>query len=143
MKSVVEVEINRPQKEAAKLYADPRNNVKWMHDVARYEPLSGEQGMPDSTYRLVPKEGDRIFVATVVERNLPDELKLQLKSSDVDIEVRGTFRSLSPIKTKFIAEQVYTFKDADEETVNPSVKDDIKAVHRRHIEDFKRFAENQ
>ena len=85
MKSIVEVEINIPQKEAAELYVDPRNNLKWMHDIARYEPLSGEQGMPGFTYRLVPKEGDMIFVATVIERNLPDELKLYLEASDVDV----------------------------------------------------------
>ena len=142
MKSIVEVEINTPQKEAAELYADPRNNVKWMHDIARYEPLSGEPGMPGSTYRLVPKEGDRIFVATVVERNLPDELKLRLQSSEVDIDVRGTFSSLSPTKTKFIAEQVYIFKGADEETVSSDVKENVKADHRHHMEDFKHFAEN-
>jgi hypothetical protein len=73
MKSIVEVEIHKAQKEAAELYADPHNNLKWMRSVARYEPLSGEQGMPGSTYRLVPKEGDMIFVVTVVERNLPDD----------------------------------------------------------------------
>jgi hypothetical protein len=142
MKSVVEVEIKRPQKEAAELYADPRNNPKWMHDIARYEPLSGEGGMPGSTYRLVPKEGEMIFVATVVERNLPDELKLHLEASDVEVEVKGTFSSLSPTSTKFISEQVFTFKVAEAETVSPAVKEDIKTAHRRHIEDFKRFAEN-
>jgi hypothetical protein len=143
MKSIVEVEINKPQKEAAELYADPHNNLKWMRGIARYEPLSGEQGMPGSTYRLVPKEGDMIFVATVVERNLPDELKLRLKSSDVDVEVKGTFSSLSSTRTKLISEQVFTFKSADEETISPSVKEDIKAAHRRDIEDFKNFADNQ
>jgi hypothetical protein len=142
MKSLVEVEINLPQKEAAELYADPRNNSKWMHDIARYEPLTGEEGMPGSIYRLVPKEGDMIFVATVVERNLPDELRLHLEASEVEVEVRGTFFSLSPTWTKFISEEVFTFKDADDETVSPSVKEDIKAAHRKHIEDFKRFAEN-
>ena len=142
MKSIVEVEINMPQNEAAELYADPRNNLKWMHDLARYEPLSGEEGMPGSTYRLVPKEGDMIFVTTVVERHLPDELKLHMEASDVDVEVRGTFRSLSPTKTKLISEEVFTFKGEEEETVSPTVKEDIKAAHRRHIEDFKRFAEN-
>jgi hypothetical protein len=142
MKSVVEVEINTPQKEAAELYSDPRNNPKWMHDIARYEPLSGEEGMPSSTYRLVPKEGDMIFVATVVERNLPDQLKLHLETSDVDVDVKGTFSSLSPTRTKLISEQVFTFQRADDETVSSSVKEDIKAAHRRHMEDFKRFAEN-
>ena len=142
MKSVVEVEINLPQKEAAELYADPRLNSTWMHDIARYEPLSGEEGMSGSTYRLVPKEGDMIFIATVVERNLPDELRLHLEAFEVEVEVRGTFISLSPIRTKFISEEVFTFKGADEETVSPSVKEDIKAAHRQHIKDFKRFAEN-
>ena len=142
MKSIVQVEINKPQKEAAELYADPRNNLKWMHDIARYEPLSGEQGMPGSTYRLVPKHGDMIFVATVTERNLPDELKLHLEASDVDVQVRGTFSSLSPTRTKLINEQVFTFKGVGEGTVSSSVKKDIKAAHRRHMEDFKRFAEN-
>jgi len=141
MKSIVEVEINVPQSEAAELYADPRNNLKWMHDIARYEPLSGEEGMPGSTYRLVPKEGEMIFVATVVERNLPDELKLHLEASDVDVEVKGTFSSLSPTRTKLISEEVFTFKDGDE-TVGASVEEDIKAAHRQHMEDFKRFAEN-
>ena len=142
MKSIVEVEINRPQKEAAELYADPRNNLKWMHDLARYEPLSGEEGMPGSTYRIVLKEGDLIFVATVVERNLPEQLKLHLQASDVDVDVTGTFSSLSPTRTKLISEEVFTFKEEEEESVSPSVKDNIKATHRHHIEDFKRFAEN-
>ena len=141
MKSVVEVEIDRPLQEVAELFADPRNNLKWMHDIARYEPLSGEEGMPGSTYRLVPKEGEMIFVATVVERNLPDELKLHLEASDVDVEVKGTFSSLSPTRTKLISEEVFTFKDGDE-TVGASVEEDIKAAHRQHMEDFKRFAEN-
>ena len=143
MKSIVEVEINMPQREAAELYADPRNNLKWMHDIAGYQPLSGEEGMPGSTYRLVPKEGDMTFVATVVERNLPDELKLHLEASDVHVEVRGTFSSLSPTRTKLISEEVFTFKSGDGETVSRSVKEDIKAAPRQHIEDFKRFAENQ
>ena len=143
MKSIVEIEINRPQKEAAELYADPRHTLEWMHDIARYEPLSGEPGIPGSTYRLVPKEGDMIFVAMVVERNLPNELKLHLEASDVDVDITGTFSSISPTRTKLISEEVFTFKGAEEETVSPSVKDDIKAAHRRHMEDFKHFAENQ
>jgi len=142
MKSIVEVEIDLPQDEAAELYADPHNNPKWMHDIDRYEPLRGEQGMPGSTYRLVPKEGDMVFVTSVLERNLPDELKLHLKSSDVEVDAKGTFHRLSPTRTKLVSEQVFTFKGADEETVDAAVKKDIKAAHRRHMEDFKKFAED-
>jgi hypothetical protein len=142
MKSVIEVEIDRPLQEVAELFADPGNNPKWMHDVKNYEPLSGEQGMPGSTYRLVPKEGDMIFLATVVERNLPHELKLNLKAQTVDIAMTGRMLPLSPSRTKLISEEVFTFKDSENATVASSVKDAIKAAHRRHIEDFKQFAEN-
>jgi hypothetical protein len=78
MKDVVEVEIDVPRQELADLFADPRNNPKWMLDVERYEPVQGEEGMPGSNYRLLPKTGDMVFLATVVERNLPGELKLTL-----------------------------------------------------------------
>jgi hypothetical protein len=141
MKSIVEVEINLPQQEVAELFAAPGNMPKWMHEISHYEPISGEEGMPGSTYRLVPKERDMIFVATVVERNLPDKLKLDLKASDVDVAVTSTLIALSPTRTKLISEQVFTFKGADDATVNPAVKNAIEAMHRRHIEDFKRFAE--
>src|SRR5919201_1862272 len=86
-KSVVELEINRPQQEVAQLYADPRNSPMWMHDIARYESVSGEPGSPGSTYRLVPKQGDIVFLATVVARNLPDDLRLRLESPQADVEV--------------------------------------------------------
>jgi hypothetical protein len=44
---------------------------------------------------------------------------LHLEASEVEVEVKGTFISLSPIRTKFISEEVFTFKGADEETVSP------------------------
>jgi uncharacterized protein YndB with AHSA1/START domain len=141
MKDVVEVEINAPQQELAELFADPRNNPKWMLDVKSYEPVSGEDGMPGSTYRLLPKTGDMVFLATVVERNLPDELKLNLKASDVDVEVTSKLIALSPTKTKLISEEVFTFRDMDNATIGSSVKDAINAAHRHHMEDFKSFAE--
>jgi hypothetical protein len=143
MKSVVEVEIDLPLQEVAELFADPRNNPHWMHDVKSYEPVSGEQGMPGSTYRLVPKAGDMIFLATVVECNLPHELRVNLEAATVDVAMTARMVALSPTRTKLISEEVFTFKDSDNATVDSSVKEAIKAAHRRHIEDFKRFAEHR
>lgn len=143
MKSVVEVEIDMPLQVVAELFADPRNNPKWMHDLKCYEPVSGVQGMPGSTYRLVPKAGDMIFLATVVERNLPNELRVNLEASTVDVAITGTLIRLSPTRTKLISEEEFTFKGSDNATVSSSVKDAIKTAHRRHIEDFKRFAEHR
>lgn len=82
-----------------------------------------------------------MFVAMVVERNLPDELKQDLRAPDVDVTVTTTVIALSPAQTKLLSEQVFTFKGVDEVTVSPTVEDAIKAVHRRHIQDFKHFVE--
>ena len=143
MKSIVEIEINLPQRQIAELYADPRNNPKWMHEGVRYEPVSGEEGMPGSTYRLVPTTEGMVFLATVVARNLPNELKLNLEGSDVDVAITVKMIALSSTKTKLISEEVFTFKGPGNATVNASVNDAIKAAHRRHMEDFKSFAEGQ
>lgn len=143
MKSVVEVEIDRPLQEVAELFADPRNNLKWMHDVKRYEPVSGEQGFPGSIYRLTPKEGDLVFLATVVERNLPHELRVNFAASTVDMVMTAKMAALSPARTKLISEEEFTFKDSENAPVTSSVEDAVKANHRRHIEEFKHFAENR
>lgn len=142
MKSVVEVEINAPQQKVAELHADPRNNPKWMHDIARCESVSGEIGMQGSTYRLVPEKGDMIFLATVAERNLPNELKLHLEAEGVSVEVTAKFIALSSEKTKLMSEQVFMFKGQDSISVSPEIENAIKAAHRSHIKGFKRFAES-
>lgn len=69
MESIVELEISVEQTRLAALFADPMNNPKWMDDLERIEPIDGDLGQPGSTYRLVPKPGNLIFVATVMTRN--------------------------------------------------------------------------
>ena len=99
--------------------------------------------MPGSTYRLVPKAGNVIFLATVVECNLPHELRVNLEAATVDVAMTARMLALSPMRTKLISEEVFIFKDSDNATVASSVKEAIKAAHQRHIEDFKRFAEHR
>jgi hypothetical protein len=76
----------------------------------------------------------------VVERNLPHELKVNLEASTVDVAMTARMVPLSSTRTKLISEEVFIFKDSDSAS-DASVKDAIKTAHRRHIEDFKRFAE--
>jgi hypothetical protein len=141
MKSIVEVEINKPQQEVAKLFADPANNPKWMYDLKRYEPVSGDQENPGFTYRLIPKKGNMIFLATIIEKN-PDELKLDLEASNVHVSITGKLKALSPVRTKLISEEVFTFKGFFNSIFGLFAGKAIKSVHRRHIKDFKEFAES-
>src|ERR1041385_7957948 len=111
--SSVEVEIRRPLGEVADLFADPANNVKWMHDIARCRPLSGEPGMPGSTYELIPKKREeRTFVVTVLTRRLPEELGLVLTSDDVDVAVVARMTATDAGGTKLVHNEMFTLKAA-------------------------------
>ena len=141
MKDVVVVEINAPQEEVAALHADPGNITKWMDDVERYEPLTGEQGMPGSTYRLIPKEGSMVFTATVVSRNLPHDLLLRLEASNVTVDVHATLAEISDGRTRLVSEEEFTFESFWSRLFGLFARGSIRKVHRKHIEAFKRFVE--
>jgi hypothetical protein len=143
VKSVIEIEIYLPQVRLAALYADPQQNTQWMDDIERMEPISGQLGMPGSKYRLVPKSGDMVFVATVLARNLPAELHLSLEATNVTISVKGHFAALSPTNTRLRHEQVFRFKGLFNKAFGFLAQRSIKKAQRRHMEAFKRFAEAQ
>lgn len=143
MKTVIEIEICVPQVRLAALYADPQQNTKWMDDIERIEPISGQLGMPGSKYRLLPKSGDMVFVATVLARNLPAELHLSLEATNVTILVKGRFTALSPSNTGLRHEQVFRFKGLFNKVFGFLAQRAIRKAQRRHMQAFKRFAEAQ
>ena len=142
MTSVVEVDIDRSQADVAALLADPRNNTKWMDDLARVEPINGELGTPGSTYRMVPREGSMLFVATVVDRD-PDRLRLRLDASNVVASVTATLIATAPGRTRLVSEEVFRFKGLFNTLFGFVAQGSIRKVHRRHIEAFKHFAESE
>jgi uncharacterized protein YndB with AHSA1/START domain len=143
MKSTVTVEINLPQARVAELFSNPRHTTRWMHDIDRIEVVSGEPGAPGSRYRLVPKKGNMVFVATVLGRDLPKQSRLRLDSSNVVVWVTGTFQSLSATKTLLVSSEVFSFKGAISAILGFLAQSAIRKAHRRHIEAFKTFAETQ
>lgn len=141
MKSFIELEIDVPQARVAKLFADPQQNTKWMDDVDRVETISGQLGMPGSKYRLVPKKGRMVFVATVISRNLPTESRLSLEASNVTVSVKGTFVALSSDRTRLTSKEVFSFKGPFNKVFGFLARGAIKDAHRQHMEAFKCFAE--
>jgi hypothetical protein len=140
MKSVVNLTIDAPQAKVAALMAEPANNARWMDDT-EYQPVSGTPGQPGSTFRLIPKDGTPAFVATVVARNLPNELRLLLEAPAVDVEITDRFVALSPQKTLLVSEEVFRFKGAKGTVAALFARRAIRSAHRKHMESFKRFAE--
>jgi hypothetical protein len=143
MKDIVEIEINVPQAAAAGLFSDPANNTKWMEGLKSYEALSGEPGVPGSKYRLVPKSGDRVFVVTVVKKELPRTSELALDAPNMTVSVSGRFIALSAQKTKLVSEEIFAFKGIFGKLFGVLAWPAIRRAHRRQMEAFKRFAENK
>jgi len=141
MKSVVDLEIHAPQARVAELFANPENSPQWMDDLSRYEAISGHPGMPGSRYRLVPKQGAMIFVATVITRDLPRRAQVNLDSPKVTVVATGTFTALPQDRTRLVSEEVFTFKGFVNKAFGVLARPAIRRAHRRHMQGFKRFAE--
>jgi len=142
MKSTVFVDIHVPQSRVATLFADPKNNPKWMDDIERCAAVSGDQGLPGSVYRLIPKRGSMIFTATVLSRNLPNDLRLKLDSSKVTVYVHASLAPLPAGGTKLISEEVFVFKSLWKKVFGFVARPGIQRAHRRHMLAFKYFAEH-
>jgi hypothetical protein len=144
MKSVIELDIDAQQSVVADLFMDPNNNLKWMDEIDRIEPISGRSGEPGSVYRLVPKraEGDRIFVATVLAKEPPAESRLSLVAPNISVSVRATLRKVAETRTKLISEETFQFEGLFGRVVGLMAGPAIRRAHRRHMESFKRFAES-
>jgi hypothetical protein len=141
MKSVVELDIDGPRERIAALFADPANNPRWMDELARCEPLSGSLGTTGSTYRMVPKTGDMVFVATIVSRNLPDEVRLRLDGKNVIVSITDRFSVTSAGATRLRSVEEFQFTSLFSRLFGFLAQRSIRRAHRKHIESFKEFAE--
>jgi hypothetical protein len=139
MKSIFETEINVPQAKLAEFYTNPENNVKWMEDLERCEFIGGELGVPGSRYKFIPKKGNMVFVATIISRDLPNEAKLILESKNVDVLVTAKFIAISPERTKFISEEIFTFKGLFNKAFGFIAQGAVKKAHHKHMKDFEQF----
>ena len=141
MKSVVEFDITAPQSVVAGLYMDPNNSPKWMDDLDRIEPIRGKPGAPGSVYRMVPKHDDRVFVATVLAKDPAGET-LSLVAPDTSISIKVRLHKLAWDRTRFVSEERFRFKGLLGSATALLAAPAIRRAHRRHMEAFKRFAED-
>ena len=138
----MEIDIAVPRARLAELLADPGNTPAWMDDLDRYEPLSGEPGMPGSSFRLVPKRGEP-YTATVVARELPHRVALKLENEGVYIAINDRFAPLTDERTRLFSVEDFYFKGALRNVVGFLARGAIRKAHQRHMHAFKQFAESR
>jgi len=141
MRSCVAIEVRAPHSTVAELFADPLNSPRWMNELDRVEAVSGHLGAQGSKYRMVSKDGGMDFVATVVLRDLPNELHLRLDGANVAVYITDRFLAPSGEVTRLVSEEVFRFEGAIRRLFGVLTRGAIRKAHRRHMQSFKRFAE--
>lgn len=143
MKYTFETEINAPIEKVAELVGNPDNRKEWMEGLESDEHVSGTPGMPGAKSRLVFKTGNVkiTFIGTVTARNLPDEFSETMEAPHVLTTLKSTFVALSPQKTKYVSEQEFQFRGLMNKVVGFFLQGEFRNQTRRHMENFKRFAE--
>jgi uncharacterized membrane protein len=141
MRSVAVLEIDAPREEVAARFADPRNSPKWMADLERYEAISGEPGAQGSRYQLVSEHPNLNFMATVVERQLPDRVRLSLDAPSLSVAIEVTFSQLPAGRTRIRSVENFRFKGLFGRAMALFARSSIHSAHLRQMEAFRRYAE--
>jgi uncharacterized protein YndB with AHSA1/START domain len=144
MRSTVAIEIRRPRRQVAMLFADPANMTKWMRDLERYEHIGGENGAIGARYRMAFKMGrkQRVFISTVTDMYLPERLFHRIESRKMDVLVKTTFTALAKDRTKMESKTNFIFHGMFRRLLSLFTRRAIRRRHRDDIQAFKRFAES-
>ena len=141
MRSIAVVEVDAPREGVAERYIDPRNNEKWMTDLDRLDLLHGDPGMPGSAYRLISDQPHLSFVAEVVERRLPEMVRLQLDAPSLSVDIHVTFAALPGDRTRLRSTEVFRFKGLFGRAMSLFARKSIHAAHLQQMNAFKSYAE--
>jgi uncharacterized membrane protein len=144
MKYSCEVTIGLPRQRVVELFDNPDNMSKWMPGLQSFEHLSGEQGQPGATSRLVFEQGGKRMemVETVVSRNLPDEFSGRYETKGVKNDMVNRFYEEEPEKTRWVTETEFAFT-GPMKLMAPMMKGSFSKQTQEFMDRFKQFAETE
>jgi uncharacterized membrane protein len=143
MKYTSEVTIGLPREHVIELFDSPNNLLKWMPGLQRFEHLTGEEGQPGATSRLVfEQRGKRVeMIETIVRRDLPDEFTGTYETKGVKNLVANRFYEEGPQKTRWVMETEFTFS-GPMKLMAPMMKGSFSKQTKEFMDRFKEFAES-
>lgn len=102
MKYSVSNTINRPLEEVAAKFNEPDGALNWMEGLKRIEHLSGTAGEvgAKSNFHFVHKGKDMMIEETILEQDLPRQIKFAYRSPMGYNEVEMLFEKLSDNSVK-------------------------------------------
>jgi len=93
MQYTTEIEIYLPREKVIDLFGNADNLIKWMPGLKKVELLKGEANKPGAESKMFfDLNGRKIeMLETILENNLPDDIKLTYTSKGVDNIVTSRF----------------------------------------------------
>jgi hypothetical protein len=153
MKYTVSIEIAVPRERVAQLLADPAHMPMWLRGLVLHEPVSGTHGQVGTESRVVMQMGTQTMEATeTITRREPANLHGIPRDSvvhfDREIVAKGMWSTarerlteVGPETTLWESENEHRFSSVPMRLVGLVMPGAFRKQTRRHMQDFKAFAE--
>jgi hypothetical protein len=104
--------INKPLDEVIEKFKDPEGIKHWMEGLQRLEHVSGTPGEVGaiSNFHFIHKKKEMVIKETILEQNLPDQIKFSYHSAMGDNEVEMKFEKLNETSVKQINNSYFELK---------------------------------
>ncbi len=142
MKYSISNTINKPLAEVIEKFSDPEGIKHWMEGLQKIENLSGtpgEVGAKSDIYFL-HKGKEMIIKETILEQNLPHQIKFAYVSPMGYNEVEMQFEKLSENSVKQINNSYFELKGMMK-IMGPLMKVFFKKQSMKYLNGFKQYAE--
>lgn len=153
MRFIDSVEIGLGREETVRLLSDPQHLPMWLRGLVRHEPISGGHGEVGTVSKVVFRSGaDEMEAIETVTAREPADLTGLAGEDEVLFErelvaegmrnvTRDRLIELNPRRTRWESENEYTFSALPMRLAAPFMRRMFQKQTRRHMQDFKAFAE--
>ena len=112
MKYTLSNTINKPLEEVVEKFKEPEGAKHWMEGLEKIEPLSGTPGEvgAKTNFYFLYKNKEMVIEETILEQNLPDQIKFAYQSPMGYNEVELLFEKLSDNSVKQTSNSYFALK---------------------------------
>lgn len=145
LKYKLEIMINRPREEVARLMADPANMPHWQKGFISMDPLEGEPGKVGAKSKLKYKMGKREIemIETITKNDLPREFSGTYDANGVHNIQENRFEEVDINTTKWISVSEFQFNNFMMRMMGWLMPGSFKKQSHQFMVDFKDFAEGR
>jgi len=134
--------INRPREEVIAKFKDPEGVKHWMEGLQKIEHISGTPGELNAVtdFYFLHKKKEMKITETILEQNLPDQIKFGYVSSMGYNEVEMKFEVIDENSVKQINNSFFDLKGLMK-LFGPLMKGLFKKQTLKYMEAFKAYVE--